>query len=97
MAQMAGVFSELERKMIGQRTSDALQALKANGKRLGRRVEIIVATSERIVGEHATGASMNAIAKALNEQDVPTARGSKWHGSTIKRVLESAALDAARG
>lgn len=31
MAQMAGVTSGLERKLIGQRTSDALQVLKTLG------------------------------------------------------------------
>lgn len=36
MAQMAGMFSELERKMIGQRTKDALAAKKAQGMELGR-------------------------------------------------------------
>jgi len=55
MAQMAGVFSELERKMIGQRTSDALQALKASGRRLGRPVEQTDDVRQRIAAEHAEG------------------------------------------
>lgn len=94
MAQMAGVFSELERKMIGQRTSDAMQALKASGRRLGRPVEQASETRQRIADEHAEGRSLRSIANDLNTAEVPTARGGKWHASTIGRVLDSLALDA---
>jgi len=93
MAQMAGVFSELERKMIGQRTSDAMQALKANGRRLGRPVEQAHEARQRIAAEHVDGRSLRAIAEGLNTDEVPTARGGKWHASTIRRVLDSLALD----
>ncbi len=93
MAQMAGVFSELERKMIGQRTSDALQALKANGRRLGRPIEQAQDVRARIADEHADGRSLRAIAETLNTERVPTARGGRWHASTIRRVLDSVALD----
>jgi len=94
MAQMAGVFSELERKMIGQRTSDAMQVLKANGHRLGRPSEQDDATRSRIAAEHAAGRSLRAIANDLTAESIPTPRGGKWHASTIKRVLGSIALDA---
>lgn len=93
MAQMASVFSELERKMIGQRTSDAMQALKAGGRRLGRPVEQSDAVRARIADARAAGQSMHAIAKALNAEVVPTARGGKWYASTVSRVLDSLALD----
>ena len=93
MAQMAGVFSELERKMIGQRTSDAMQALKASGRRLGRPVELADATRQRIVYEREQGRSMREIANDLNNEGVATARGGQWHASTISRVIESVALD----
>lgn len=94
MAQMAGVFSELERKMIGQRTSDAMQALKASGRRLGRPVEQADETRQRIAAERAEGRSLRSIADALNADEVPTARSGSWHASTISRVLDSIALDA---
>lgn len=94
MAQMAGVFSELERKMIGQRTSDALQALKASGRRLGRPVEQNDDVRQRIATEQAEGRSLRSIANTLNADEVPTARGGRWHASTIRRVLDSIALDA---
>jgi len=89
MAQMAGVFSELERKMIGQRTSDALQALKANGHKLGRPIELPQDVRQRIADEHANGLSLRTIARNLTTDDVPTARDGKWYASTIKAVLVS--------
>lgn len=94
MAQMAGVFSELERKMIGQRTSDALQAMKANGHRLGRPVEQADAARARIAVERAEGMTLKAIADGLNADEVATARGGRWHASTVRRVLVSLDLDA---
>jgi DNA invertase Pin-like site-specific DNA recombinase len=94
MAQMASVFSELERKMIGQRTSDALQALKASGKRLGRPVEQNPEIMARIASERSRGLSLRAIAKDLNVEQIPTARGGTWHASTVKSVLGSIELDA---
>jgi DNA invertase Pin-like site-specific DNA recombinase len=93
MAQMASVFSELERKMIGQRTSDALQALKASGKRLGRPVEQDAGTMARISLERTEGRSLRAIAGDLNAEQVPTARNGRWHASTVKSVLASIELD----
>jgi len=93
MAQMAGVFSELERKMIGQRTSDALQTLKANGQRLGRPIELPQHIRQRIANEYTSGASLRTIASGLTADGVSTARGGKWHASTIKAVLDSVAAD----
>jgi len=97
MAQMAGVFSELERKMIGQRTSDALQALKASGHRLGRPIELPETVRQRIVNERIGGASLRAIAAGLRSDGVSTARGAKWHASTVKAVLDSFELDSLPG
>ena len=95
MAQMAGVFSELERKMIGQRTADALHALKAEGRRLGRPIDLEAETRQRIADERSEGKSLRAIAEALTADRVPTARGGKWHASTVKAVLASIELDTA--
>lgn len=95
MAQMSGVFAELERKMIGQRTKDALAVKKANGVRLGRKVEMDEEVRLRIVAEHDAGRSLNGIANTLTAEQVPTARGGvRWYASTISRVIESVALDS---
>ncbi|MEW1822387.1 recombinase family protein [Arthrobacter sp. NPDC080031] len=40
--------------------------------------------------EFAGGMSMDAIAKSLNERNVPTAHGGKaWYAGTVKRVIDS--------
>jgi len=93
MAQMAGVFSELERKMIAQRTSEALQALKANGQRLGRPIELPESVRQRITDERSHGHSLRFIAKRLTIDGIPTARDRTWHASTVKAVLDSVAGD----
>lgn len=94
---MAGVmaqFAEYERELISTRTRDALAAAKARGQRLGRPRAIDRALLARIVTERTSGASLRAIAKALNDEAVPTVRGGRcWHPATIRGLVESAALD----
>jgi len=94
MAQMASVFSELERKMIARRTTDALAAFKANGRRLGRPVDLSDDVRARIEQDRAKGLSLRAIADGLTAEGIPTARGGAWHASTVRAVLGSLALDA---
>lgn len=93
MAQMASIFSEVERNLIGERTSAALQVLKAQGQRLGRPITLDDDVRVRITRERAEGRTMQSIADGLTADGVPTARGGRWYPSTIRRVLESVALD----
>jgi DNA invertase Pin-like site-specific DNA recombinase len=89
MAGMAAVFAELEREQISARTRDALAVLKANGVRLGAAPEIDQRITERIIDLRGAGLSYAAIAAQLNAEAVPTVRaGSRWHGSTIRVVVE---------
>lgn len=95
MASVMASFAEYERALIGARTSAALQQLKAQGKRLGRPVSLPPAVRRRIVSERASGKTLAAIATGLTEDGIPTARGGRWHPSTVAAVLASAALDSA--
>jgi DNA invertase Pin-like site-specific DNA recombinase len=95
MSTVLAAFAQYERRLIGERTRSALQALKAKGKRLGRPVEIDDATRARITAARAAGHTLAAIADRLNAEHVPTARGGRWHPSTIGRVLASVELDDA--
>lgn len=87
--------AQWERRIIAARTSDALRALKARGVRLGRPVELNSDLRSRIAAEHAAGDSLRTIADRLTAEGVPTARGGRWHASTVRAVLGSLGLDAA--
>lgn len=94
VAQVMASFAEYERRIIGKRTSDALQELKASGKRLGRPRTLDQGVTDRIVTERAGGRTLADIAAGLTADGVVTARGGAWRPSTIAAVLKSAALDA---
>jgi len=49
---------------------------------------------ERIATERAAGDSLRTIADRLNAEVVSTARGGRWHASTVRAVPASLALDA---
>ncbi|WP_046566225.1 recombinase family protein [Micromonospora sp. HK10] len=95
-AGMAAVWAQLERELIGQRTSEGLQALKRQGVRLGRPrqysadVVALVATLADV-----EGMGCRAIAAELSSRAVPTLGGRPWHPSTVRRLLRGHALDLA--
>ena len=94
-ASMMAVFSQLERRLISQRTREALAVKKAQGVRLGRPSALPREVVARIVAAKAGGASLRTIAAELTTDVVPTAQGgAKWHASTVKAVLDG--QDAAR-
>jgi DNA invertase Pin-like site-specific DNA recombinase len=94
MANMFASLAEWEREVIGQRTSDALQAKKAQGVRLGRPVLLAPEVRRRIRRAHDRGESLSAIARQLNADGVPTAQGGRaWYPATVRKVLASTALD----
>jgi DNA invertase Pin-like site-specific DNA recombinase len=95
MANMTATFSRLERRLISQRTKDALAVKRRQGTRLGRpeRVSGVVVT--RIQAERDRGISLAAIASGLNADAIPTSQGgAMWHPSTVRAVLLSAQRDA---
>lgn len=86
--------SQYERRLIGQRTKDALAAKKAAGVRLGRPRQLSGEIVQRIVSAKAAGSSLAGIARDLTTEGVPTAQGGqRWYASTVAAVLRSAALD----
>jgi len=94
LANVMASFAQYERRLIGQRTRDALQALKSRGARLGRPVVVQRSTAERIGLWRAAGCTWAACADALNAAGVPTAHGGKrWYASTVRSVIRSAVLD----
>lgn len=90
MANVLATFAHFERRLIGQRTKDALAVKKAQGVRLGRPQTLPENVRRRIRRMHKAGYSLSAIANQLSEEAVPTAHGGRrWHASTIKAVLKS--------
>lgn len=86
-AGMMSVFSQYERRLIGQRTREALAAKRAAGVRLGRPSTLPLEVVRRIVDARAAGQSYPAIAASLNDDGVPTAHGgARWYPATVRNV-----------
>lgn len=86
--------SQWERRIIGERTSAALQARKARGQRLGRPVAAgTLADRRRIRMLHLAGHKAAAIADALNADGSSTATGLPWTARHVYRTLDSLRLD----
>ncbi len=94
-ANLFANIAELERGMIAERTSAALQAAKAQGKRLGVGNRVLdPQLLARIVALHEAGEGLTAIANRLNTEGVPTSRGgAKWYPSRVRAALGSDRLD----
>jgi DNA invertase Pin-like site-specific DNA recombinase len=89
MAHVLATFAQFERRLISQRTREALAVKKAQGVRLGRPSAMPAALRKRIARMHARGDSFAAIARALNSEGVVTAHGgARWHPSTVRAVLK---------
>jgi DNA invertase Pin-like site-specific DNA recombinase len=91
MANVLAVFAHFERRLIGQRTRDALAVKRSQGVRLGRPRQLPEPVRQRIRRLRKKGMSLAAIAAELNLDAVPTAQGGRrWYPSTIKAVLAAA-------
>ena len=94
MASVMAAFAQYERRLIGQRTRDALAAKKRQGARLGRPVETPDKVVRRVVREREEGRTLVTIADGLNRSGIPTPRnGKRWYPASVARVLRSVELD----
>lgn len=90
MANVLATFAQFERRLIGQRTKDALAQKVAQGIKLGRPVEMSEEVRARIVAERAAGRSFSAIARRLTAEAIPTAQGGRqWYPSTVRAAVLS--------
>lgn len=90
MANVLATFAQFERRMIGQRTKDALAQKKAAGVRLGRPRTLGDDVVARIVARRADGATWQAIADELDRDGVPTAQGgARWYANSVRKIALS--------
>jgi DNA invertase Pin-like site-specific DNA recombinase len=88
MAHVLATFAQFERRLIGQRTREALAVKRAAGVQLGRPTTIDPCVAARIRDERQQGATLRAIAERLNADGVPTPRGgAAWRPSSLESVL----------
>jgi DNA invertase Pin-like site-specific DNA recombinase len=87
-AERSPQLGQFERRLIGQRTREALAAKKASGVRLGRPPTVPRSVVRRIQRLRCRGLSLRAIADELNEGGVATAQdGKQWYAATVRHVL----------
>jgi DNA invertase Pin-like site-specific DNA recombinase len=91
VAQVLAATAEHERRLIGERTREGLRAAKAKGVRLGRPSVLPAEVVAGMRTARESGASYRAIAEDLTAREIPTAHGGRWHASTVRHVLTSAA------
>jgi DNA invertase Pin-like site-specific DNA recombinase len=88
MAHVMATFAQFERRLIGQRTREALAEKRKQGIRLGRPPAIKPELAKRIRAERKKGATLREIADRLNAEGVPTPRGGKeWRPSSLEATM----------
>lgn len=90
MANVMASFAQFERRLIGQRTKDALAAKRAAGVKLGRPRSLPPSVRRRILKSRAKGKSFAAIADDLNANGVATAQGgARWWPETVRGIVRA--------
>ena len=88
IANLLATFAPCERRLISQRTREALARKRSQGVRLGRPPTMSPYALDRIKRERAAGKSLAAIANGLNADRIPTAQGGhRWYPATIRHTL----------
>lgn len=88
MSNILASFAQFERKLIGERTSAALQVKKRAGMQLGRPDRTPIEVVLRVCFNRVAGMTLGAIASGLNADKVPLSQGGqRWYPSTIAAVL----------
>jgi site-specific DNA recombinase len=87
MMNLLASVSQWEREVIGERTRDAMQHLKASGQVYSRPVFENAATLAQIQTMRSANTTYQEIADALTAAGVPTVRGGVWAPATIMGIL----------
>ena len=96
MRQMAGVFAELDRRMIAKRLRDGRRVKAATGGYIGGfRPETAPDAETRALALREAGETMRGVAARLGAEGYETPRGGPWQASTVQRMLRRAERRAA--
>ena len=88
MANMLATFGQFERRLISERTKEALAVKRASGVRLGRPPTLPQPVVRRIQRQRGRGDSLRKIAAYLNAAQVSTAQGGRqWYPATVRHIL----------
>jgi DNA invertase Pin-like site-specific DNA recombinase len=91
MANVLATFAQFERRLIGQRITEALAQKKVAGVRLGRPSSLPDHVVRKIVADRKRGLTLQAISDRLNSERVATSHGGTlWRPSSVRAVLMSA-------
>src|SRR5215210_2964244 len=90
MAGVMAVFAQLERRLIGERTREALAKKREAGVRLGRPRLIDPDIESRARALRAAGLSVRKIGMRLADEGFAPPSGKTWQPSTLQRVLTRA-------
>ncbi|KXC06430.1 recombinase family protein [Microbacterium hominis] len=93
VANVMMAVSQWERRTIGQRTSDAMQAAKRQGRHMGRHSTLPQNTADRLLELRATR-TLAATADALNAEGHTTATGTSWDEHKVCKTQHRLARDA---
>lgn len=97
LASVMASAAQWERRIVGQRTREALAQKKAAGVRLGPPRRLPDDVADQIVGLRGSGLSWARVAETLNEMGVPTALdGRQWYPSTARNAALAYERDLAR-
>lgn len=86
--------AQWERRIIGERTSAAMQAAKHQGRHMGRVSALPDATADRLLELRATR-TLAATADALNAEGLTTATGTRWTEHNVCKTQHRLTRDAA--
>jgi DNA invertase Pin-like site-specific DNA recombinase len=93
VVEVVNATASFESRRTGERQKAVHAVRRAQGKRAGQAPIVPYELRSLIRRVHEDGQSPNAIARTLDEEGVPTARGGQWHASTISHVLRSIQVD----